>query len=214
LQWSHVLFQVFPAGFGDSILIDLTEADHYIQSLSISRDSFLSLLTRKIRVHRWVFDTPRERAILSVGRYFGLFSWQNANDVVICHKVMQIRSDVDEATCDAWTSLTVSYNDLYADKYRTAIKPFEQSMSGRLKKALERYYETFDLFFERDRIANIFRQIIPEQFKITKSVIGANIRMAAVKFHEEDFSSTVMYLETVLSSIHDLLDSLTAELTK
>lgn len=210
----HVLFQVFPTGLRDSILIDLTEANQDIQSLSISRDSFLSLLTRKIRVHRWIFDTPRERAILSVGRYFGLFSWQDANDVVVCHKIMQIRPDVDEPTCDVWASLIVAYNDLYADKYRTADKPFEQSISTRLKKVLDRYQETFDFFFEKDVVASIFRQTIPEQFKVTKSVIGANLRMGSVKFHEGDFAYSVMYLETALSSIHDLLDSLTGELTR
>jgi hypothetical protein len=210
---SQVLFQVFPSG-KDSLLINLTEAESDIANLAISKDDFLSLLSRKIRIHKWVFDSPRERAILSIGPYFGLFSWENASDVVNCHKILQVKPEVDEKTCEVWASLIVSYNDHFAEKYRSS-PPFSSALeSSWIKKAIDDQRITFKAFFEKKEVSDILRNISPEQFKVTKSLIVANLNMCDKKFHDDDYKSTVLYLESTLSAIHDLVDALTAQLAR
>lgn len=206
------LFQVFPTG-ADSILVDISGAEADIQKLKISRDEFLSLLSRKVRIHKWAFEAPRERAIISVGPYFGLFSWKNANDVVYCQQVMQLRENSEEELCEVWTYLVVTYNDLYVEKYRTANNPYASSMSIWLEKAIKVYNSTYRQFFEKEQVSAILRKNVPEQFKVTKSLFGANLRMIDQKFAQEDFDSTVMYLEATLSAIHDLINALTEILT-
>lgn len=210
---SQVLFQVFPSG-KDSILIDLTEAESDIENLDISKEDFLSLLSRKIRIHKWVFDSPRERAILSIGPFFGLFSWKNASDVVNCHKILQVKSEVDEKTCEVWASLIVSYNDHFAEKYRSA-PPYSSALeSSWIKKAIDDQRITFNAFFEKKETSEVLKNIAPEQYKVTKSLLVANLDMCDRKFHDGDYKSTVLYLESTLSAIHDMVDALTAKLAK
>ena len=209
----RVLFQAFPSGKDDSILLDLTEAESDIASLNIPRDAFLGLLSRKIRVHRWVFNAPRQRVVLSLGPYFGLFSWQDAKDVVVCHRILKVRPDVDEQICEAWASLIVNYNDHYTDRYRTTQEPQDPMLASWLPQALDEYLKTYQGFFEESETAHLLRQTIPDQFKVAKALIAANLKMAETKIFQEDYASAVKYLETILSAIHDVLDSLTSVLT-
>jgi hypothetical protein len=218
---NRVLFQVFPIWYpgypafhGDSILIDLTEAEADIESLGMSRDDFLSLLSRKIRIHLWIFDTPREEAILSIGPFFGLFSWQNAKDVVTCKKIIQVKPEVDEETCEAWTRLLVYYNDLHALHYRTNPNPADDSNRGMLRVARSNYERLYREHFADTKWASILRASVPEHFKVTKSLVHANLKICDQKYRQRDYASTVSYLEATLDAIHDLLDALTIKLTQ
>ena len=205
----QILYQAFPSGKDDSILIDLTEAENDIKSLGVARDIFLGVLSRKIRVHRWIFSTPREKVVLPLGPYFGLFSWADANDVVTCHRIFKVKESIEEETCEAWASLIVVYNNHYADPYRN-----QQNVNNKfLEIALKEYKKAYDPFFNTGDNAKLLRKVSPIQFKLTKSAVSSNLDMADNKFHYEDYDSVVIYLETVLSAIHDLLDNLTTVLT-
>jgi len=206
---NQVLYEAFPSGKDDSILIDLTEAEDDITSLKVPRDTFLGVLSRKIRVHRWIFSSPRQKVVLPLGPYFGLFSWNDAHDVVICHRILRIKESVNESTCEAWASLIVVYNNHFMDPHRTQ----QKTNASLLEKALKEYRKTYESYFNTGYKAEFLRNIVPEQFKLTKSAISSNLDMAENKFHQEDYAYTVKYLETVLSAIHDLLDELTEVLT-
>jgi hypothetical protein len=43
--------------------------------------------------------------------------------------------------------------------------------------------------------------------------MSANLEMAELKLHAEDFGAVIFHLESVLSALHDLLDALTETLT-
>ena len=43
--------------------------------------------------------------------------------------------------------------------------------------------------------------------------MSANLKMAEMKLHAEDFGSMVFHLESALSALHDLLDAFTEVLT-
>lgn len=206
---NQILFRVFPSGKDESVLIDLTEAEADIAALNISRGAFLGMLSRKIRIHRWIFNAPRQRAVLSLGPYFGLFSWEDANDVVFCNRILRIKSDIDERTCEAWASLIVAYNDHYMDRYRM----IPETHITFLNNSLGEYRKTYESYFDTGDKAGLLRNATPEQFKVTKAIVSANLDQAENKFRQEDYDATIIYLETALSAIHDLVEDLTNILT-
>jgi hypothetical protein len=210
---TRTVIQVFPTRRGDdTLLIDVTEAERAIAALGIARDDFLFLLTRKLRVHRWVFDFPKERALLSIGPYFGTFSWQNAADLVTCHEIMKLRSDVDEETCEAWALLILLYNDLWCSPYRSPLESAPALDLRKLERAVEDFLEVQKRFFEDERRAALLRVQVPDQFKAARALLNANLDLAEGKLHKGEHESTVMYLETALSVLHDLVDALATRL--
>jgi hypothetical protein len=210
---NKVLYQAFPSGKDDSILIDLSEAEADIKSWKISRNDFLGNLSRKIRIHRQIFDTPRQKVILSIGPYFGLFSWKDSKDIVNCHRILKIKPKVSEQTCDAWASLIVNYNDHYVDPYRTTQEPRDPKVAIWLPKTLEEYSKIYKDFFDTGEKAKVLRKAEPEQFRTSRAMIVANLEMAGTKLRQEDYASVAMHLEATLSAIHDLIDRLSVVLT-
>jgi len=206
---NRVLYQAFPSGKSDSILIDLTEAEADIASLNISRDEFLSDLSRRIRVHRWIFKIPREKVVLSIGSYFGEFSWQDASDVVNCNRILKIRSEVSRQTREAWVSLVVIYNDHYVDAYRTTLEPQDPKLANSLPKTLDEYFRIYRDFFDTGEKARLLFEVAPDLFNDTSALISANLSMADSKLHSEDYASVARYIEATLSAIHNFLENLT-----
>jgi hypothetical protein len=203
--------QVYPASDRfDSILIDLTEVDDNIEKVGISRDKFLSILNRKIRMHRWIFDTPRENALIQFGEFFGVFSWKSANDVVICHRIMTVKPEIDDAVYELWGKIVLIYNELHLLKYRTEIYEEGFLPAKLIKQAIHAYQMTYVSIFEEDENAALLRQTIPNQYKVTKATISAHLTMSEQKYFQEDHSSTVFFLESILSAWHDMTDTLSA----
>lgn len=192
----------------DSILIDLGAAEGDIQKLGVSRDAFLNLLTRKIRLHHWIFDAPREKAILPIGnQYIGVFSWQNAADPICCHRILRIKSEVSQDDCDCWAALTIGYNEDVAERYRLEARPAAPHNARILDRAIENYRESYQRICTWR--ADTLSKYVPEQYKLTRSIMLANLDMAERKLHGEDFAGVVFHLECTLSAEHDLLDALT-----
>jgi len=204
----RVLFQVFPEAHGDPLLVDLDEADKDIEALAISREIFLESLARKIRVHRRIFDHPRDRAVLPIGQFIGVFSWQNAKDIVRCHRILRIRPEVDDHACNVWGDLAVTYNDVAMSKYRWA-PSYVLNDPRQLNLALNEYQSVYDYIVEKAEVIDVSNSYVPEQYRLSKSLMAANLKMAERKLDSGDFGSAVAYLESALSSFHDLLDALT-----
>jgi len=213
---SQVLWQVFPTGYqaGDSILVDLTEAEEDIKRLEVPRETFLSLLTRKIRLHAWIFDHACERVVLPLARYFGIFSWENAADVVKCHRILKPKKNLEQATCDVWTGLIVNYNDDFVSPYRLSPDPAGPHNEHKLKTALCNLRQSYKSLYENEMVVNVFMKHVPEQFKLSMSIMNANLDKAENKLYEGDYRLAVVYLETALSAEHDLVDATTEQLSE
>lgn len=199
----------------DSVFIDLSQVQDDIGRLGITREDFLELLTRKIRLHEWIFRYERENALLSFGPYLGLFSWAVADDVITCHRIMRIRPDVEDATLAAWTTLIVAYNDLRCSEYRLAPDPAAEDNSSHLVPALGALRRVLKRFFDNDEIfAEPLRRTLPEQFRISRANAFANFVTAESAYADRDFQATVVKLELALSAIHDFVNGLTLLLTE
>lgn len=212
---SRVIFHVFPGrGSHHSICVDITEAEKDIEKLVISREEFLSMLTRKIQVHRWIFAYPRERALIQLDRYFGFFSWSSENDIVSCHEIISFRDDAPQDICDWWAWLILMHNDSYIESYRLTQRPAAFSQKSALEEGISTYKE---MFFERLFVSiqepNPIQRVVPDHFKATKSSIKAYLDLADAKHKVGDFRSTVIYLECILSAIHDLIKAISVKIT-
>jgi hypothetical protein len=209
------LFEVFPSGnhFGDSFLVDLSEAEPDIERLDLPRERLLALLTRKIRLHQRIFDFPREKALLPVGHLVGVFSWRSAGDLIQCHRLLKMKTGLEQDACDVWASLTVEYNDEVIQKYRLQTDPASPQNQRALQVALHNYQYSYKRLCDWQKFETVLPKYAPEQYRLTKSIIGANLGMAEQKLCAEDLASVVFHLESALSAKHDLLDALTETFT-
>jgi hypothetical protein len=198
----------------EGLLVDLSQVEDQIARLDVPRERFLSLLSRKIRIHRWIFDQPSERTLLSLGPYFGEFSWQSIDDPIVCRRILRVKTETDERTCETWASLLVGYNDVSAKRYRRAPNPASPELEPSLKSALESLYRLFEGYLVEPKEAAILRRVTPEQFKLAKSLVQANLRQADVALSREELPQVVSYVEAALTALHDLVDALTEALTE
>ncbi len=199
---------------GDSVLIDLSKVEGQINSLGIPREAFLSLLSRKISIHRFFFAYPHDRTILSIGPYFDVFGWKNVDDPVVCYSIMRVSDQADEDACETWADLLVSYNDCCSNKYRIAPNPAAPNLEPYLKNALKDLKRVARNYFKGAKQAKILRRITPEQFKLSKSLVLSNLRHADVALGRGDLPRLLAYIEASLTAVHDLVDALARVLTK
>lgn len=199
---------------GESILVDLSRVEKQIAAAHADRETFLSLLSRKIRVHRWAFDYPRDQMVIPIGPYFGVFSWTSADDPIICESLATLRPDAPEDTCRVWADLLVSYNDLAAAKYRFAPDPASPGMERHLDIAVREHQGFCGFFLEDEAQAAPIRSTVATQFTITRSLAMANTRHALNALDRGEFGRVVAHLETSLTTIHDLVDAMSVALTQ
>jgi len=197
----------------DSIRIDVQEAEPTISSLPMPRHDFLSLLSRKIRVHQWIFRSPRERAILPIGSFFGVFSWQNSNDVVKCHEVLQLRSDLDHGVCLGWTRLLVIYNDLRSDRYRSLQNPADPENKSILAQMLSAVETCYTHTLNGDDVKPVAVKLAPQLFAMTAATVRVHCDRARQNMEEGFLADTVASIEIAISAIHTLVDDLTSRVT-
>jgi hypothetical protein len=197
----------------DSIFIDLTEAESSISRLSMSRHSFLALLTRKIRVHSWIFRVERDRTIIPIGNLFGMFSWSNAKDVVTCHQIFQLRKDISIEECVGWTRLMVDYNDLRSARYRDIDNPTALENKALLSDMLKSIRACDQLTLCASDVEPAARRLAPHQFVITLSTVRTHCEMAKRALECDDLSGVLRALDYATSSIHDLVNALTGAVT-
>jgi hypothetical protein len=193
----------------DSLLIDLGECETDIAALGISRSDFLSLLSRKIRLHEWVFRYPRENAILTIGPYLGVFSWESAEDVVRCHRILRLRATVDAQRAEAWASLLVSYNDLASERYRAVPQPAAPENERLLRQALKRVNDSIKRHFDDASLVALYSTMAPDHFRASATNARAQATAADYKLTDGDLQGAVMHLELSISAIHELVTALT-----
>jgi hypothetical protein len=209
------LFEVFPRGDGpytmiDSFCVDIGDVKQSLSGFGIALDDFLDSLTRKLRIHHWIFSHPRERALLQIGSFFGLFSWGEQAPVIRCHELIVIDPTTDETLLEAWGGLLVSHNQHYVEKYRLVNNPSSPEMARHHADAIKAYEGTFDTYIASEKKGNALRKAVPAVFVSCKATIPAHIRMARDQLAQGDLTSTVLYLEIILSAFHDLINAVTS----
>jgi hypothetical protein len=124
-----------------------------------------------------------------------------------------LRPDADEETCEAWAHLILRHNDAHVHKYRLTPRPADPQQRYVLQQAIREYGDGYHCIFEDERSAKPLRSLVPENFKAAKAAVSANLELCQHKLRIDDYASTVVYLECVLSALHDLLDAVTQEIS-
>jgi hypothetical protein len=202
----RALFQVFPSRREDSILVDISKIEKDIARLNITKDTFLKVLTQKIRVHRWLFQLPKEEAIIPLGPYFGVFTWRAPNDLVTCEKLLTVKPGTPADAISSWTAMVLAYNDLYVDRYRVVSgPPNPPGYEATLNRAIKSFYSLQRTFMVAGDKLRFFDRFVPIQFGITKGIIEHNLQRADEMLAQRELVEVVIGLETMLTTFHDLV---------
>ncbi|MCJ7853074.1 CHAT domain-containing protein [Pseudomonas monteilii] len=199
---------VYPHPHRDPLYVDLTEARHTIANLDISEERFTSIMTRKLKVHKWIFDGEREDVILPIAGYFARFSWRNARDVVYCHWVYKPDAGLSVEVCSYIADLIVCYNDIYVSSYRRSDKPVTQQDPRAFRHALTSLHDLKNYFLLDNSKFAIFEAVNQIGARMLLATCVSNLAKADQKMELGELSSAVIYAETALSAIHDAITSL------
>ena len=199
---------VYPSRHHDPIFVDLSAAEQSIQRLDVPRDKFLQILSRKMRIHRWLFEGERERVVIPVGQYFAVFSWTNAYDLINCHSIVKLKSQLSPRFHELLAQIIVEYNGLHLLEYRRLPNAVDQSTSTILKRGIDKLHELFDGFFKKEENFSVLASVNPDFMEQIRATCWANLRKADEKFLDRDYRSAVIAAETALSSFHDTVDEL------
>ena len=112
----------------------------------------------------------------------------------------------DEATCEIWADLLVSYNDTWSVAYR-GLDPAALVDRHKIGAGIHRMENMRRWFFD-GKGAEVLRKIAPDEFKATKATLFANLRAAEARLAQEDTAGAITYAEISLSAIHDLISAL------
>ena len=164
-------------------------------------------MTRKLKVHRWIFDGERENAILPIAGYFARFSWKNAKDVIHCHWVYKPKGGLDSSICELISDLIVVYNDVYVSSYRSNPKPVSQQDPRSFRYGLERLHDLSTHFLTNQARFSILEDIDSTVARMLRGTCHSNLSMADRKLAESDLPSAVIYAETALSAVHDAIET-------
>lgn len=204
---------IYPSRHRDPIFVDLSAAEQSIQRLGLSRDKFLQTLSRKMRIHRWLFEGERESIVIPVGQYFGIFSWTNAYDLIHCHAIVKLKSQLSSHFHEVLAQIIVEYNELHLLEYRRLPGAVDESTCSILKKGIDKLHGLFDRFFKQEENYSALASVEPEFMAQIRATCWANLRKADEKFLERDFRSAVIAAEIALSSFHDTVDELLAKVS-
>lgn len=219
---SHPLIQAVKNKLTEeSILIDVNDVESSFVRLKINRDEFISKLASKINIHHWlVYQTSdMEHAILSFGKFHAIFSWEIGMDLIKCRKIIRLKNGVSEKQSNAWIGLGLRYNQLFALPYRSyrhadSFKD-EHPRTKLNRHQLRPFKLTVENFFsEHTESSESIREAIPDDIKLFAPTIIHNFNFAMDEFLQDDYSQSVIHLETTLSAIHSVLELLTDKLSE
>lgn len=191
----------------DSILVNLDSVASQLEDFGMTKEQLCHLIAKKLRIHSWIFAVPRERCVIPVGTpMFGEFSWRDKTDVVYCHKLMRISSDVPIEHWKLWNSLLISYNDLASSTHRILVDPASPKSRRLLAEATTTYRYNLDRYLQ-PACAEI------REMGFAHLVLSAENAMTHCAFAEdyldlERYEQVVQSLEVCLTNYHEVVDGL------
>jgi hypothetical protein len=194
---------------GDSILVNLDAILDKPNSLGISIEELCHLISRKLKIHYWIFVSERDRAIIPIGRLlFGEFSWKNAKDVVFCNKIIKLMPNVSHYHWELWSRLLMAYNDLASCEYRSIENPADPSRCSVLERSVRLFQHNITKYVKplRDlkddtNIGNIIFNIMPHIEFVVTSVERANDQLELGRN-----AQAITELEIALTNLHEIVD--------
>lgn len=206
MRGGSVFVECTPTLQHDTIFVNLDAVTDKLGAFGMSEEEFCHELVRKLRVHGWIFKTPRDRAIIAIGRaLFGEFTWTNAADMVRCTKIMKLKADAPQKTWQTWSQLLTSYNDLAGCEYRNVPEPANAGNKRLLHDAVRVFKYNFSRYVNssRDAVREICADCMPHlELAITEC------ERAEDQLEMERLSAVVVSLESALTNLHEVVDAI------
>ncbi len=191
----------------NTIVVNLADVHDSLNSFGMSQEELLHQISHKLTIHSWIFDQPRERAMIPIGKLlFGVFSWRNAQDVVRCDRLMRLSSGVPIEQWKIWAHLLSTYNDLAAAEYRNAANPGEAGCQYVLQRSVKvfRLYLNKYLVPAQETIERLgFKDALPH-IELTIAEVDQAEDQLALK----GYPHVVKALEMALTNYHEIVDML------
>lgn len=194
----------------NSILINLDAVVGQFHSLGIPEEEFTHLIEKKLTIHYWIFAIPRDRCIIPIGRLlFGEFSWTDANDVVLCTRILRLKAETPVESWRLWHRLLLSYNDLASCPYRAVDSPASPGNRQLLKKAAK-LFEHHAARFVKPAMP-IITELGHKDLLIHAEFVLTHIEKASDEIDLDRLEHVVKELEQALTNYHEIVDGLQPE---
>ena len=191
----------------DSILVNLDLVASTLGAFEMPEEELIHLIARKLHVHRWIFDVPRERCLIPIGKMlFGEFSWENADDVVSCTQLLRVRLDVPPLHLETWHRLLLLYNDLASSEYRIITDPGAEHSKSTLLRAInlfDHYVKRYFLSAKKDIEEIGLSECLPYV-----GFVRTHCEVAKDQYELERYPQALKALEEALTNLHELVDAL------
>lgn len=184
------------------IVLDLTAIRSYISQLSISEDRFLDAICNSLQAHLSLFLTPMERIAIPFGEFIGIFSWKNEIDPIVCHQVFQVNTEISDEVFEQVIYLMSRYTAIARARYRSQLERQHIAKPEMIRLAINKFHETESKYFDND---DSLRKLAPIPYKIAKGVIRVNLTEADRSWAQEDYSQSIIHLETALTTFHNFI---------
>lgn len=191
----------------NSILVNLDQVVDNLDALGLEREEVFHSIARKIRIHRWIFASIRDQALVPIGRMlFGEFSWAPPGEEVFCTRLVRLSADAPEIQWRTWSALLTSYNDLASLKYRNVDDPTDPIHRDLIEDSLQIFEHHIPMY------------LVPARGVLEK--LGILDALPSVAFSETACQSAreqvllgrpqraIVDLEHCLTSYHDVVDAL------
>ena len=195
----------------DTILINMDRVVDGLDSLGMSKEEVLDMISSRMLIDKRLLESPRDDALVSIGNVLlGTFSWTNREDAA-CNRLARISADVPEEQLSLWRALLNSYNYLAATKYRNLPRPADPAARHELKAAVA----AFECSIENDLLGNSddlvrlgFRRLLPYVARAETECIKASDRLLL-----GDYRGVVLALETALTHYHTVVSAIQPAVT-
>lgn len=206
-EGGSVFAHITPDPPRDAILINLDEVMPSVSKLGLTESRLCHLLNRKLIFHEWIFGVPRERCVIPIGNMLcGVFSWENAKDVVYCHELLKLSTDIPVEHWKLWTEMLWSYNDLASSRYRTLRTPASPRSRGHLQRAVSILRHNIDKYLKTSytQLEELgFKSLLPYAVNVE-----TYCQLAEDQIPLERYQKIVQALELALTNFHELVEGL------
>ena len=133
---------------------------------------------------------------------------ENAKDIVHCHRIFRLKSNLPDETYAVIAMLIAGYNDVFLNSYRESRKSAIEQNPRAFVQGLASLHKVFQDWFVNPRGVASLGALNPAYLKTIQATCWANLSKADEKLAGGDPSRAMIFAETALSSIHDAINEI------
>ena len=196
----------------DTIVINMDKVVHALDSLGMSKQEVLEMISSRMLIDKRLLQSPRDKALVPIAEFLlGILLLDKPGG---CR--LQLRSQgyllmLRRNSCVLWRALLNSYNNLAASKYRNLQRPADPAFRHELKTAVAAFESSIenDLLGRSDNLVRLgFRRLLPHIAQAETECFKASDRLLI-----GDYRGVVLALEIALTHYHAVVSGIQPAVT-